>query len=124
MFTNRFRAFERGAEMTWTPRIDVLTKDGDLMVRADLPGMKKEDVKVMMEDGDLVLQGERKDASEVKEENFYRAECTYGAFYRRLPLAFKVDFAKVTAKFNDGVLEIRLPMPAKDAPKPTEIPVN
>ncbi len=86
-FTNRFREEKE----TWTPRIDVFEKDHDLVVRCDLPGMKKEDVHVTMEEGDLVLFGERKEETETQKESYYRAECNYGAFYRRLPLAFKVN---------------------------------
>ena len=94
-----------------TPRVDVFKKENELVVKADLPGLKKEDVHVAIEEGELILKGERKEEKEVKEDDFYKAECFYGSFYRRLPLGFDVPADKVNAKFADGVLEVRLPMP-------------
>lgn len=119
-----FRRFRTEKGMTWTPKLDVFKKDTELIVKADLPGMKKEDVTVTFEEGNLILKGERKEEMEVKEENFYRAECNYGTFYRRMPLAFEVDPAKIAAKFTDGVLEVRIPMPVVEEPKPTPIPIH
>ena len=107
---NRFRE----EKTTWMPKIDVFEKKGELVVKADLPGMKKEDVHVTIEENDLVLFGERKEEKEIKEESFYRAECSYGSFYRRLSLAFKVTPDKINAKFTDGVLEVHLPMPVEE----------
>lgn len=119
-----FRRFRMDKDATWMPRIDVFKKDSDLIVKADLPGMKKEDVTVTFEEGNLVLKGERKEETEVKEKDFYRAECSYGAFYRSLPLTFDVDPAKILAKFTDGVLEVRVPMPVVEEPKPTTIAIH
>jgi HSP20 family protein len=108
-----------------TPRVDVFKKENELVVKADLPGMKKEDVHVAIEEGDLILKGERKEEKEVKEDDFYKAECFYGSFYRRLPLNFEVAPDKVNAKFTDGVLEVRLPMPPDEQkPAPKEIAIN
>lgn len=114
----------RPEKVGWAPKIDVFEKDNVLFVKVDLPGMKKEEVFVTLEDGDLVLRGERKEEKEVEEENFYRAERMYGNFYRRLPLNFKADPAKIEAKFFDGVLEVRLPVPKLEEPKGQVIPVN
>jgi HSP20 family protein len=118
----RFRNLEKTAP--WAPKIDVFNKDNELIVKADLPGMKKEDVFVTLEEGDLILKGERKEEKEVKEDDFYRAECMYGSFYRRLPLTFTVDPAKIAAKFMDGVLEVRVPMPPVEEPKVLPIAIN
>lgn len=108
-----------------TPRVDVFKKENELVVKADLPGMAKEDVHVAIEEGDLILKGERKEEKEVKEEDFFKSECFYGSFYRRLPLNFEVAPDKVNAKFADGVLEVRLPMPpVEQKPAPKEIPIN
>ena len=108
-----------------TPRVDVFKKENELVVKADLPGMKKEDVHVAIEEGDLILKGERKEEKEVKEDDFYKAECFYGSFYRRLPLNFEVAPDKVNAKFTDGVLEVRLPMPPEEKKAtPLEIAIN
>lgn len=121
-FRPMHRRFEK--EMTWMPTFDVYAFEGKLTVKADLPGLTKEDVKIFFEEGALVLQGERKEEKNVEKENYYLAECTYGAFYRRLPLAFKVDPATIVAHFTDGVLEIQIPMPKEELPKAQVIPVN
>jgi HSP20 family protein len=119
-----FRRFRTVEKAPWMPKLDVFQKENELVVKADLPGMKKEDITITLEDGALVLKGERKEEKEVKEENFYRMECTFGSFYRRLPLNFTADPAKVAAKLNDGVLEIRVPVPAVQPPETLAIPVN
>lgn len=116
------RRFDK--DLTWMPTLDVYEHEGELVVKADLPGLKKEDLRIYLEDGALVLQGERKEEKKVEQESFYLAECSYGSFYRRLPLAFEADFNKVTAQFTDGVLEIHVPIPAVEPPKAQEIPLN
>lgn len=114
----------RPDKIAWAPKIDVFEKDNVLFVKADLPGMKKEEVHVTLEENDLILKGERKEEKEVKEEDFYRAERMYGSFYRRLPLNFTADPAKIEAKFVDGVLEVKLPVPKVEEPKGLPIPIN
>jgi HSP20 family protein len=109
---------------TWAPRADVYEKDGDLMVKAELPGVKKEDIQVSMDDGDLVIKGERKVESEVKEENYYRKERTYGSFMRRLPMPEQAEADKIQAKYADGVLEVRIPKVAQAKPEPQTIKVS
>ncbi|HEX6902104.1 MAG TPA: Hsp20/alpha crystallin family protein [Thermoanaerobaculia bacterium] len=118
------RKFKDMETMPWTPKVDVFRKDNELVVKADLPGMKKENVHVVLEEGDLILKGERKEEKEYKEEDVFRAERIYGSFFRRLPLDFEVDPMKVNAKFNDGVLEIRLPMPPPEEPKAAPITIQ
>lgn len=115
------RPLRRLAMATWTPRIDVYTKDGNLMVKAELPGMKKEDIDVSLEDGDLIIRGERKAEHEVKEENYYRMERSYGSFYRRLPLDFTPRAEEIKATYKDGILEITVPRPAETPPKTQKI---
>jgi len=110
--------------MAWTPRLDAYKKDGELIVKADLPGMKREDFQVYLEEGSLILKGERKEEIKVEEPDYYKAECVYGSFYRRLPLAFEVAREKINAKFTDGVLEVHIPMPVETKPACKEIPVN
>lgn len=124
MMPFRSRRFEMADTQTYMPRLDVYEKDNELIVKADLPGMKKEDVHVALEDGALVLKGERKEEKEIKEEGYYRSECLYGSFYRSLPLGFDVAPDKVTAKFADGVLEVRMPKPAQEKPAPAEIAIH
>lgn len=111
-------AFGEGeTKLTWWPRLDVFEKKGNLVVKADLPGMTKENVEVAVEEGDLVLRGERKEETEIEEESYFRSERTWGSFFRRIPLTFAVDPATVKASFKDGVLEVTLPLP-KEAKKP------
>jgi HSP20 family protein len=116
------RRFDK--DLTWMPTLDVYEEKGELVVKADLPGMKKDDIRISLEDGALVLQGERKEEKKVEKEDFYLAECSYGSFYRRLPLAFTADLSKIVAQFKEGVLEVHIPVPAEEKPKAQEIPVN
>lgn len=111
-------------ELEWTPTMDVFETNGDLVAKADLPGVKKEDVRVTIEDGDLVIQGTRRVEKEVKETDFYRAERTTGEFYRRFTLPFEVDADRISAQFADGVLEVRIPMPAAKKTEPTTVKVS
>ena len=114
----RFPAFE-GAKLaetaSWTPGIDVFAKDQRLVTKIDLPGMKKEDVKVEVVDGQLTISGERKREAEEKKKDFYRCEREYGSFYRSVPLPDGVKLEDVKATFADGVLEVSVPLPARPA---------
>ncbi len=112
------------APTTWAPRMDVYEKDNNLVVKAELPGIRKEDVAVELDEGDLVIRGESKGESEVKEENFYRMERTFGSFYRRLPLPFEAQPDRVEATFADGILEVRVPRPAEAKPAARKIQVK
>ena len=103
------REFNKAFE--WAPTIDVFEKNGELFVKADLPGVKKENVKVEIADGDLLIYGERKVESEVDEKEFYRSERQHGEFFRRMALNFEPDPAKIEARFADGVLEVKIPYP-------------
>jgi HSP20 family protein len=97
----------------FTPAIDVFEKDNRLVTRVDLPGLKKEDVKVEVTDGYLTISGERKSEVEEKKDDFYRCERGYGSFYRTVPLPEGVKIEDVKATFSDGVLEVSVPTPAK-----------
>jgi HSP20 family protein len=103
------RSFVEPVETVWTPDLEMFRRGADIVVRADVPGMKKEDVTVELADGQLMLRGERKQEKEEKNEGYYRAERTYGSFYRTLtlPEGAKVDEAK--AVIRDGVLEVVIP---------------
>jgi HSP20 family protein len=115
LYGREFFPFTREFEqMGWVPEIEVLRKNGDFIVRADLPGMKKENVKVEITENVLTLSGERKEEMEEKREGFYRSERSYGTFYRQIPLpeGAKTDTAK--AEFKDGVLEIVVQAPKEE----------
>ncbi|HET7697995.1 MAG TPA: Hsp20/alpha crystallin family protein [Vicinamibacterales bacterium] len=109
---------------TWFPEIDVFEKDNRLVTKIDLPGMKKEDVKVEVTDGHLAISGERKTEAEEKKENFYRCEREYGSFYRAVPLPQGVRLEDVKATFADGVLEVSIPLPVKAEAKPRQVEIQ
>jgi HSP20 family protein len=108
----------------WAPTVDVYEKDNTLVVKAELPGVKKDDIDVSLDQGDLVIRGERTAESEVKEEQYYRVERSYGSFYRRIPLPAEVPAEQITATYNDGLLEVRVPRPAQTQAQPRKIPLK
>ena len=112
------------APTTWTPSVDVYEKDNTLVVKAELPGMTKDDIEVTVEQGDLLIRGERKTEHEVNEEHYRRMERSYGSFYRRIPLPADVKADQVTASYKDGVLEVDVPKPADEKPQPRKIPLS
>lgn len=97
-------------EFDWMPQIEVLKSNGDLMVKADLPGLTKDDVKVELTDEALTISGERKEEKEEKREGFYRTERNYGRFYRQIPLPEGAKTDKANAVFTNGVLEVKIPV--------------
>jgi HSP20 family protein len=105
--------FAASSPAAFSPKIDVVEREGRLVTRVDLPGMKKEEVSVEVADGHLAISGERKRETEEKKDNFYRSEREYGSFYRAVPLPEGVKLEDVKATFADGVLEVSVPMPAK-----------
>lgn len=100
------------AEGIWAPEIDVFERDNRLITKVDLPGLKKEDVKVEVSDGYLSISGARKGEIEETEDNVYRRERSYGSFYRAVPLPDGAKLEDVHATFADGVLEVSVPLPA------------
>jgi len=104
------------------PVVDVYEKDGSLHVRAELPGLKQEDVDIEVGDDGLTISGEKKEEKEIKEGKYYRSERSYGKFLRRIPLPKTADADKAQAHFKDGVLEIDLPLSGDQATK--KITVN
>jgi HSP20 family protein len=119
-----FRTRAIAAPAAWAPEIDVFEKDNRLVTKIDLPGMKKEDVKVEVTDGHLAISGERKTEAEEKKENFYRCEREYGSFYRAVPLPEGVKLDDVKATFSDGVLEVSVPLPARSEPKVRKVEIQ
>jgi len=108
----------------WTPRIEVVEREGQLVVRADLPGMTKEDVKVEVMPDSITIQGERKVEKKEEREGCYYGECHYGSFYRAIPLPEGVDTAGATAEFRKGVLEVVMPRMAVTEPKARRLDVR
>ncbi len=107
---------------TWTPTIDVVDEKDHLLVKADLPGLNKDDIRVSIEDGVLSIQGEKKEETEEKKKGYLRAERFYGSFFRSVSLPSAVDDTKVKASYKDGVLELTLPK--KEEAKPKQIKVD
>jgi HSP20 family protein len=105
----------------WAPAIEVKQKDGKLLVTAELPGLGKDDIKVHIEGDTLVLEGERKREKEEKREGYYHSERTYGTFYRAVPLPEGAKAEETAAQFNNGVLEVAVPL---SEVKAKEIPVT
>ncbi|MDQ3804987.1 MAG: Hsp20/alpha crystallin family protein [Acidobacteriota bacterium] len=99
----------------WSPQVEVFEREGQLVVRADLPGLTKDDVKVEVTDGALTISGERKSEHEEKGEGFYRSERSYGSFYRRVPLPEGVNADDAHASFRNGVLEITMQAPQRQS---------
>ena len=110
--------------LTWSPTIEVFEKNNRLVTKVDLPGLKREDVKVEVTDGYLAISGERKSEAEEKKENFFRCERNYGSFYRAVPLPEGVKLEDVKASFSDGVLEVSVPLPAKPEAKVRKIEIQ
>jgi HSP20 family protein len=101
----------RESEGAYWPAVDISERDGKLIVRADLPGMNKDDVKVELSDGNLVIEGERKREHEEESKGFRRYERTYGSFYRSIPVPEGANLDEARAQFRNGVLEVSIPVP-------------
>jgi HSP20 family protein len=111
-------AFPRWAEFEksmWSPEVEILNRNGDMIVRADLPGLKLEDINVEIVDGALKLSGERKEEKEEKKEGYYHSERTYGSFFRSIPVPENVTPENATAKFENGVLEVKIAVPTMES---------
>jgi HSP20 family protein len=104
------------------PIVDVFEEKDDIVVKAELPGMEKDDIEVSLTDHILTLKGEKRKEEEVKKENYYRAERSYGSFLRTLELPTDVRADKVKASFKNGILEVR--MPKTEEAKTKEIKVK
>lgn len=110
--------------IAFAPRMDVYEQGDFVYVKAELPGLKKEDVVVEVEGDDLTLRGETRAEKEVKQEDYYRSERTFGSFYRRMHLPPGITAEQIEANLKDGVLEVRIPKPAAPKPQTTKVPVN
>lgn len=108
----------------WSPPLEVYEKEDEYVVRAELPGMKKEDIDISLIGDTLTIKGERKAEEEVKSEDYYLCERCYGSFERSVTLPAEVDTAKVEAKYEKGILEVRLPKVPEAKPKKLEIKVK
>jgi HSP20 family molecular chaperone IbpA len=106
----RRRAALRAA---FKPKADIFEHDDTLVIQAELPGVKKGDVEITVDEGDLVISGERQAQPAIKDEDYYQGETRHGRFYRRLRLPAGAKLEQIKADHKDGVLEIRVPLPAR-----------
>jgi HSP20 family protein len=122
MFDNLYgEAFQRG----WVPAVDVFeTRDHEVVLEAELPDMKREDINLTFENGVLTIKGERKFGDEVARENYHRIERQHGSFSRSFTLPNTVDSARISATYKDGLLTIRLPQREEAKPKQIDVKVD
>jgi HSP20 family protein len=119
----------RGSGLTegfadWSPAIDVQETDKEYLLKADLPEVKKEDVKVCVQDGVLSVEGERRQEKEEKDKKFHRVERSFGRFVRRITVPTDVDQKNLRAEFKDGVLNVHLPKSASATPRSIDVHVT
>jgi len=127
IFDNFFPALwggKRPEKTFWSPSIDIYDKKASLVVKAEIPGVDKKDVKLSIDGDVLTISGESKNEEEVKEKDYYYTERSYGSFSRSIRLPDKVRKDKATAKFKSGVLTIELPKSKKDSLADREIAIE
>jgi HSP20 family protein len=105
----------------WVPAMDLVETEDNLILRADLPGLSREQVEIEVKDGALTVSGERKADHEDKSEGYYRVERSFGRFSRSMTLPEGIDAESITADFHDGVLEVRVPKPEQRKPYRVQI---
>lgn len=118
----------RGQELIntgdWTPRVDISETDNEFMIKAEIPEVNKEDVKVSVDNGVITIQGERKQEKEEKGKKFHRVERYYGSFVRSFTLPDNIDATKIKASFKDGMLNLQVPKTGEARPKAIEVKVE
>ena len=112
------------SQSEWSPSVDISETKDEIMVKAEMPGMKKDDIKITLQDNVLTLRGERKQEKEEKENNFYRIERYYGSFARSFNLPTVVQADRIKASYKDGILSITLPKAEEVKPKQIPIEIN
>ncbi len=114
---SRSRAEERITASTWSPAVDIYETPETIIMKADLPGLSREDIEIQIRDNTLSLRGERRFAKDVQQENYLRIERAYGAFQRNFTLPATIQQDEIRATFRDGVLELTLPKAEEAKPK-------
>jgi len=117
-----WRSDEPVSTTTWSPAVDIFETEGEIVVKAELPGMGRKDITLNLENNVLTLRGERRFEKETKEENYHRIERSYGGFSRSFSIPSMVDEEKIRADYKDGVLSIVLPK--KEQAKPKQIRIG
>lgn len=119
-----FRRGRRPFAEGWFPDIDVFEREGKVIVRADVPGMKPEEIEVTLEGDLLTVKGRREEEKEVKEENYYASERSFGEFSRTVRLPEGADVDAIEATCSDGVLEVTIPRPGVPEAKSVKVQVK
>jgi HSP20 family protein len=119
-----FGASQQPGASIWSPRVEAFQKQDKFIVRAELPGLKKDDVEVNVTEDAITIHGQRKEEHERNEEGFYHSERSYGTFYRTIPLPEGVISDSAEATFKDGVLEVRLQAPPNEVSKGRRIDIK
>ena len=110
--------------VAWRPSVDIFETSGVLVIRADLPGVNKEDVTVEIKDNELSIKGERKHDPETGEINYYRRERVFGSFSRSFNLEYRVRPENIKARFKNGILEVEIPKPEEEKPKQVSVDIE
>ena len=124
LFDAFFGVGETAAGRRWVPPMDLVEAEDHFVLRADLPGLSEEDVAIEIQDGTLKISGERRAEHEEREQGWYRIERSFGGFSRSLSLPDGIDAGSVSAEFDRGVLEVRIPKPEERKPRRVEIKPN
>ena len=120
MFNDFFypsRSMQMSKDSSWTPRVDIYEDEDAIVLKAELPGVEKDNIVVDVEGRVLTLKGKRLSDNEVKEESYYRRERTFGSFERRFNLPDHVEPEKITADYKDGILKLGIPKPEENKPR-------
>ena len=121
---SRSRGEEGAAAATWTPAVDIYETPDTIVIKAELPGVVREDIEIQIDDNTLTLKGERRFSKDVQEESYLRIERTYGSFHRCFTLPATIQQEKIRAVCRDGVLELALPKAEGSKPKRIAIEVR
>ena len=116
-----WRPDEAAATTTWSPAVDIYETEGEIIVKAELPGVERKDIQLHLENNVLTIRGERRFEKEAREDNYHRIERSYGGFSRSFSIPTTVDEEKIHADYKDGVLKVVLPK--KEAAKPKQIQI-
>lgn len=118
-----YGAMQRGSAL-WTPQIETFLQGDEFIVRADLPGMKKDDVRIEVADDSLTIEGERKEEHKEEREGYYRSERSYGSFCRVVPLPEGAISESAKAAFNNGVLEVTIQAPPREVSRKRRVEIS
>jgi HSP20 family protein len=120
-FDRIFDELTDGRDRAWAPAIDIEQQNGNLVMRADIPGIKADEVKIEVEDDILTVSGEHEERKEHKEKQYLRRERRFGSFRRSMALPMGVDPKQIKAKTHDGVVEVTIPLPKETKKEPVTI---